>query len=300
MTAKSTLGSPFKNIVKAMAENAISDFTHRQRFYNALRQLSHIDIWLADPNLRNLRARLSSLRGAYHGQRCFVMGNGPSLNQTALNKLANDYVWGANRCYLLFDQIEWRPAFFIAVDTRVVPDNAQEFTDLAAELKSTKFFFPCHYRWERTLNSAPNIYWYNEIPLDDENLPDGYFSTHIESYAYSVRTVTIAALQIAAYLGFNPIYLIGCDTTYNLPKAVRFEDSDQELIVSTADTDINHFRPDYFGTGKKYHQPHPERMIFAYQQSKQVCDRLGVKVYNATIGGMLEVFPRVDFNTLFD
>jgi hypothetical protein len=300
MNSTLSIGSILKNLVKTIAENTISDFTTRQRFYLSLRILRHSKIWLSDPNLRYTRTRLISLRGVYRGQRCFVMGNGPSLNQTPLEKLANDHVWGANRCYLLFDQIEWRPAFIIAVDTRVVPDNAQEITDLAAELKSTSFFFPSHFRWERTLNSAPNIYWYHEISLDDNWLPEGHFSMNVESYVRSVRTVTIAALQIAVYLGFNPIYLIGCDTNYVLPESAIFEDQEQTQIVGGADNDPNHFSQDYFGQGRKYHQPYPEKMIFSYQQVKQVCDRLGIQIFNATVGGKLEIFPRVDINTLFD
>lgn len=256
--------------------------------------------WFADPNVRRFRARLASLEGKYSGKRCFIMGNGPSLNITPLQKLAGDYVWGVNRCYLLFDRIEWRPSFYVAVDTRVVPDNAPEITAQFSALPHTLFFFPLHFRLRRALLSAPNAFWYDQVRLNDTALPHGHFSTNVTSHVRSVRTVTLAAMQLAVHLGFNPIYLIGCDTDYQVPASVEHERGNQDLLVATGDDDIDHFSPDYFGTGKRFHQPYPERMVFGYQQAKEVCDGLGVDVFNATVGGKLEVFPRAEFASLFE
>ena len=262
--------------------------------------LKRICTWYTDANLRRYRARLAALEGRYSGQRCFIMGNGPSLNKTPLEKLAGECVWGLNRCHLLFDRIDWRPMFYVAVDTRVVPDNAEEINALFADLPDTLFFFPLQFRMERILKSAPNTYWYNEISLSDGHLPDGHFSTNVTAFVRSVRTVSIAAMQLAVHLGFNPIYFIGCDTDYEVPETVKFEDGNPGLIVATQNDDIDHFAPNYFGAGKKYHQPYPERMIFSYQQAKRVCDRLGVQAFIATVGGKLEVFPRVEFDSLFE
>ena len=36
-------------------------------------------------------------------------------------------------------------------------------------------------------------------------------------------------------------------------------------------------------------------MIEGYRLAKMVCDNLGVRVLNATVGGKLEVFPRIDY-----
>jgi hypothetical protein len=226
------------------------------------------------------------------------MGNGPSLNQTDLALLRNEYVWGTNRCYLLFDRIPWRPSFYTAVDNRVVPDISRDIRGLVRDMRSTLFFFPVAFRTKRILCSDKNVYWYNQVLLDESRLPGGMFSIDAALKVSSVRTVTIAALQLAVYLGFNPIYLIGCDTSYKIPSSVYHEKGDPDRLVSTQD-DPNHFDPDYFGKGRKWHDPHVDRMIFHFQQAKTVCDELGVSVYNATVGGNLEVYPRVEFNDLF-
>ena len=216
-----------------------------------------------------------------------------------LDLLKNEHVWASNKINLLFDKISWRPGFYVAVDQRVFPDISQEIEMTTAELSDTKFFFPSLFREQKSLQSADNIYWYRETSWDQSNIPNSTFTTDASKWVAGVTTVTIAAMQLAVYLGFNPIYLIGCDTSYTVPKTVSIENNDWRKLVSTADDDPNHFDATYFGTGSKWHDPQVERMVLHYEQSNIVCDSLGVKVFNGTVGGNLEVFPRVAYETLF-
>lgn len=274
----------------------------RQKIYKVNRMISIyyniINITMNDSSIRQKNKRLLQFHNLFSGNRCFIMGNGPSLNLMDLSLLDNEYVWGSNRCYLLFDRIMWRPSFYVAVDTRVVPDNANEINALVKSLNETLFFFPEMFRYNKIINSKENVYWYHEIQLQEDNLPYGMFSIDPSKFVYSVRSVTIAMLQLAVYLGFNPIYLIGCDTSYIIPKTVIFENGNQKLLISTQE-DPNHFDSAYFGEGKKWHDPNVEAMIFHYTQAKKVCDELNIKIYNATVGGNLEVFPRVNYLDLF-
>jgi hypothetical protein len=226
------------------------------------------------------------------------MGNGPSLNKMNLDVFEEEFVWGSNRCYLLFTRVQWRPKFYVAVDTRVVPDNADEINFLSKKMPNSYFFFPVEFRKKGILRSNKNVYWYHEISIDEANLPYGMFSTNPADYVYSVRTVTVAMLQLAVFLGFNPIYLIGCDTSYTIPSNIQIENGNPEWFTST-DADLNHFDSSYFGEGKKWHNPHVDRMIFNYKQAKKVCEHQGVSVINATVGGNLEVFPRINYLELF-
>jgi hypothetical protein len=255
---------------------------------------------LIDTNVRRrtMGLRLSRLHNKYTDRRCFIMGNGPSLNKMDLELFGDEYVWGANKCHLLFDRISWRPAFYTAIDKRVVPDMAVDIGGLVSDLPTTTFFFPAWFRQQWVLRSAENLYWYHEVKLDENNLPDGAFTRDASAWVSTSLTVTVAALQLAVYLGFNPIYLIGCDTSYSVPSTVRFELGNQDSIVSTADDDPNHFDPRYFGKGSKWSDPHVELMIFHYVQAKAVCDSLGVTVFNATVGGNLEIFPRVNYREI--
>ena len=271
----------------------------RRRVYPVIRRRHGIVPYLVDGSVRNMPQRLRSLQGSYTGERCFVMGNGPSLNQMDLELFRHEHVWGSNKCYLLFERISWRPAFYVAVDTRVVPDIAGDINNLVRSLPKMASFFPVMFRERRMLQSAPNVYWYREVYLDETNLPDSMFTRDASKWVSSVRSVTIAALQLAVYLGFNPIYLIGCDTSYSVRSTVRTEGDNSDMLISVQDDDMNHFDPRYFGAGSKYHEPYVDRMIFHYEQARKVCYSLGVNVLNATVGGNLEVFPRVDYTELF-
>ena len=243
--------------------------------------------------------RLRGLRGTFSGERCFVMGNGPSLNNMDLELLKDEYVWCSNKVYLLFDRISWRPSFYLAVDRRVVPDISPKIEMLTSELPHTMFFLPSLFRENGNLMSVDNIYWYRETKWNLTNIPDSTFTRDASKWVATVNTVTIAAIQLAVHLGFNPIYLIGCDTSYTVPPTVVLEKNDWRKLVSTADDDPNHFDPTYFGKGSKWHDPQVDRMIYHYEQSKIVLESLGVNVFNATVGGNLEVFPRVAYETLF-
>ncbi len=260
-----------------------------------------------------LRANYQHLRGyhnTYVGKRCFIMGNGPSLNKTPLEKLEDEYVWGLNRCHLLFDRISWQPKFITAVDNVVIPDIADEIQDVIATHPDIAFFFPEEFYRKEVLKPNANVLWFRQRPMEPSKDVLGFFSYNAGCYLRVPHTVSITALQLAVYMGFNPIYLIGCDTSYTIPedvdtKGTTFDPASGEKIegyvmTSKTNNDPNHFTPEYFGSGSKWHHPNVNGMLFGYQMAKKYCNSRGVDVFNATIGGELEVFPRIEFSTIFD
>lgn len=263
-------------------------------FRRASRKLGYPPQHWRCPIARGMAQRLLSLKGTYRGRRCFVMGNGPSLNEMELSLLSDDFVWGSNRCYLLYDRINWRHQFFVSMDTRVLPDIADEVNELSDELPKTSFFFPYCFA-QRTITPKPNVFFYNQVRAE-ANRPETMVSAKVERWVPEVSTVTIAAIHLATHLGFDPIYLIGCDTSYRVQSTVEIEDEHGNDFVSTADDDANHFDPRYFGKGRKWHDPHVDRMIAMYEVVKA---RSQASIVNATVGGNLEVFPRVEFKSLF-
>lgn len=241
---------------------------------------------------------IRTLKDAFLGKRCFILGNGPSLNQTNLGLLENEFVWGFNKVYLLFTRISWRPGFYVANDPRLTNHISEEVDSLVGQLPGSLFFFPSNFRSGYLPSKKTNIYWYREIPWsDDVAVPQ--FSLDPSKYLVNTATVTIAGMQIAAYMGFNPIYLVGCDTSYSVPATVNYENGDPGLLTSTEDDDPNHFSPKYLGKGDKWTTPNVELMTRQYLDARAVLEEKGVAVYNATVGGQLEVFQRIDFDTLF-
>jgi hypothetical protein len=262
-----------------------------------------------NPYLFKNNQKLKKLKNKYNGKRCFVMGNGPSLNEMKIELLEKEYVWGFNRCYLLYDRIAWRPQFYTAVDDLVVPDISEELNNQIRHSSCTTYFFPDNFLYSGVIESHQNIIWFKHRGIDHKKKGDGYFSKNPNQYVRIANTVTITAMQLAVYMGFNPIILIGCDTKFVLPDDIKtsgtvYDSGTGEKItgykvISCRDNDPNHFDPRYFGAQRKWHAPNVNGMINGYKNTNIVCKQMGIEIINATRGGELEVFPRMNFTDLF-
>ncbi|MFZ5617495.1 MAG: glycosyltransferase [Pseudomonadota bacterium] len=255
---------------------------------------------------------LSCFKNLHEDERCFIMGNGPSLNATDLSLLATETVFACNAAFMLFDRISWRPKYYACVDSRVLPDRAREIDAMLNNDPGMIGFFPAvllehSSKRRRTITRtllppAHNRFFFNERPNSADNLPHSMFSYDINDYVVQPFTVAITLLQLAAYMGFSEIILIGCDTTYVVPQSAKREGDGADLgvaLTSAYDDDQNHFDRRYFGKGRKWHDPQPDKMIMHYEHAKKALDAIGVRVYNATVGGKLEVFPRRPLEDFF-
>lgn len=256
---------------------------------------------------------ISHLFQRHAGERCFVMGNGPSLNKTDLDLLEGETVFACNSAFLLFDRVNWRPKYYTCVDVRVIRDRASDITQMLNAHPDIVAFFPREislhdgsgqkFDVREIIPPAENRYYLNEVRNSPSTAPTGMFSLNPNEKIVQPFTVAITMLQLAAYMGFNPIYLIGCDTSYVIPKNVKQEGpkigESGLLLTSTEDDDPNHFDPRYFGKGREWHNPQVDKMIEHHQWVRASLEPLGVDVINATVGGQLEVYPRAEYNSLF-
>jgi hypothetical protein len=104
--------------------------------------------------------------------------------------------------------------------------------------------------------------------------------------------VTYVALQLAYFMGFEEAILIGVDhnfATKGLPNTT----------VTSSGDGPNHFAPGYFGKGFKWQLPDLEGSERAYWLARQAFEAAGRRVVDATVGGKLEIFPKVEYQQLF-
>ena len=179
----------------------------------------------------------------------------------------------------LFDKTEWRPTYYVIHDY-IVWDKL--FEDKYFQELSNKMVADIILIEHKLKNANENIIFpfdlegtlYNikhhnsDIPLQ--------FSDDAYVTIYDGFTVTYTALQLAVYMGFTEIYLLGVDCNYSGSK--------------------QHF----LDFGNRITDNPEEKMIAAYKVAKKYADAHGIKIYNATRGGKLEVFERVDFDSLFE
>ncbi len=251
----------------------------------------------AVPLSENDAARLSEVRDRHLGERVFILGNGPSLNKLPLEKLAAEYTFGVNRIGLLFDRVSWRPNYWTVTDWRVGPQLRDSFTELDGITK----FIPNRFRG--VLPSDDTTYWYHSRRMG--SCFADQFETDITKGIPSRATVLVTAIQQAFYLGFREIYVIGVDVSYSIPESViqsgpdRFGTGTKLNLESTKDDDVNHFDPRYFGAGAKWHDPNVDDMKRMFRVMRKGVEFHGGSIKNATAGGSLEEFDRVEFESLF-
>jgi hypothetical protein len=238
------------------------------------------------------RPALRQLKAGQIRKRCFVIGNGPSLLKTDLSKLAGEVTFVMNGFFLKMPELDWVPTYYVCEDHLVAEDRALEINSLKGPTK----LFPASLRY--VIQPDEYTVFYDHRPR--KSYPHGFdFSFDADVNTYTGGTVTFSCLQLAAYMGFEEIYLIGVDASYAIPEDAKLGGAGRIKELDMESDDPNHFHPDYFGKGKRWHEPNVHTMIEAYKEARRACDARGVAIYNATVGGKLEVFTRVDYSDLF-
>lgn len=235
---------------------------------------------------------LAQFYNRFRGQRCFIIGNGPSLNRHDLSLLENEYSFGVNSFYYKTRETGFRPTFYVVEDSSVMKENVAEIRAYEAPFK----FFPTIYR--NLHPKTPNTFFFNMNRGFYEKTSPNYavprFSTDASRVLYCGQSVTYINLQLAFFMGFTEVYLIGMDFDYVIPESHK---RTGDVLLSDTD-DINHFHKDYFGAGKTWKDPKLDRVLMNYRMADLAYSAVGRKIYNATIGGKLEIFDRVDYERL--
>lgn len=231
------------------------------------------------PWRRDTVKRLASLHNIHKGKRCFVIGNGPSLKNTDLSRLKDEYTIGMNRIYLAFPELGFTTKYYISINDLVVEQCAQDIQNL----EIPRFV---SWRARRWLKPQDNLYFLFTTYTGPK------FATDIRGRLWEGATVTNVALQVAYFMGFDQVILIGVDHNFVT------QGKPNTTVVSQGD-DPNHFHPGYFGKGFRWQLPDLETSEIGYRMSRQAYEAAGRQVVDATVGGKLRIFPRVEYDSLF-
>lgn len=252
------------------------------RLFQSARCVKHRLDFKTYPWGRRSHARLAELRDAHRGERCFILGNGPSLKRTDLSKLHHETTFGMNRIYLAFPEMGFSTTYYVAINFLVIEQCADDIQALTMPK-----FLPWGSRRYLGEPQGDTIF----LDLVCRQWRPG-FSTDARRPMWAGATVTFAALQLAYHMGFQQVILIGVDHSFASKGPAG------KTVVSEGD-DPNHFDPRYFGKGFRWQLPDLETSEIAYRFAREAFERDGREVLDATIGGKLTVFPKVDYDSLF-
>ena len=240
---------------------------------------------------RENKKKLARLRDLHRGETAIIIGNGPSLNKTDFALLDRAPTFGVNAIFLAEDRLPNPITYYVVEDTKVFAEN----TTAIKEFKVGTRLFPEIYRQhfaEDEIDQSTIFFRMNEgfYGRRTGNLCHPRFSVDATQRLFCGQSVTTINLQLAYWMGFKRVVLIGMDFSYQIPTdAVRRG----HLIKSMSD-DPNHFHPSYFGTGKTWKDPKLDRVLANYVLAKEMFEADGREIVNATVGGRLELFERMD------
>ncbi|MGD9971489.1 MAG: glycosyltransferase [Desulfatirhabdiaceae bacterium] len=228
----------------------------------------------------------SCLKGAHKGERGFVIGNGPSLRLSDLEKLTGEITIASNKVFLSFSETKWRPTLYTVADALVIEKTKHLLSDVCDPIHVPE-------NAAKRLDNHNLRLWRDLGAIGEKPDVEPTVSGDLMNGAYAGHTITFFNVQLAIHLGLNPIYLVGCDHYY----AGENDSKADQLVQSKAD---NHFIKGYRQPGEVVNAAPIKLMTLAYEHLRAYGERKGVKIINATRGGHLEVFPRTKLDELFE
>lgn len=232
------------------------------------------------PWRRDSVERLAALKDSRRGQRCFVIGNGPSLKNTDMSLLKDEFTIGMNRIYLMFPELGFKTTYLVTVNDLVIEQCAEDLQ----HLDMARFV---SWRARKWLHPDPDLYFLHTTYTGPR------FAKDVTGRLWEGATVTYVSLQLAYHLGFEEVILIGVDHSF------ASKGKPNTTVVSEGD-DPNHFSAAYFGKGFRWQLPDLDTSEVAYLRAQQAFEAGGRRIVDATVGGKLQVFPKVDYYSLFD
>ena len=221
---------------------------------------------------------LDFFRNRHLGERCFIVCNGPSLNRMDLTFLNGEVTIGLNKIFLGIDSFGFYPRYLIAINEKVISQSITEFQNM-----SCVKFIGDRYKSD-VMQSA--LLW----RISTQNYEED-FSYDLDKGLQEGNTVTYAALQLAFFMGFKQVYIIGMDHKFHYSGP----SNDSQFLEGP---DPNHFSPDYFGN-KNWDTPDLERSERFYKVAKDVFERFGRNIYDATMDGHCKVFEKISYEGIF-
>lgn len=219
------------------------------------------------------------------GKRCFIIGNGPSLTIDDLNNLISEDCFATNRIYKLFCNTDWRPKYYCCQDEVLLDFMKGEF-EKEIEKCGTVFLSGWALKKNKVKNKNYNYFYLNKGPFKYDIPP---FSEDITTQIYEGYTVLYACIQIAVYMGYKEIYLLGVDHNYTLKNTkinTHVLDSSKSYAAGL-ETDM-----------ASLNLPQLDKSQKAYEVAKKYCDDNHIMIKNATRGGNLNVFERINIEEI--
>ena len=279
--------------IKIKCKNFVYNYFYKYKFLNTVEK-------------RKLIKNNVKFKNAHYGERCFIVGNGPSIKGQDLSKLSNEYTFMVNQAMRMPIYNAIKPQFHILADPRYynLNNKLEEDREVIELIKSLSTnpelicFFPINafeFVRQNNLDDKLNISYFMAANTFYEGIKK---EINLAKTIYASPTVIQFGIQIALYMGFSDIYLLGCDMTGF--EEIRNVDNSMQSAYAYQLTENEKKRM------LRSTMHNGEELFYAYARNYTIyrimnsyCTKRSVNLYNATKGGLLDNLKRVEFDYLF-
>ena len=228
----------------------------------------------------------------YAGQRCFIIGNGPSINRQDLLPLRDEHVIASNQFFVHPQSKAIKPEFHCVSDFYYLNhgEGRAELRSLVLQLKDSQLFLPARFYaspwFFMNLRRRRNIFY---IPFHHQKRvweSKSFSADLVKGVNYGHTVIIDFCLPLAHYLGFSEVFLLGCDMNY---------DSDGETSHFWGE-DIGDVRNQ---AGNISRSEWYDVVSASYEVTKEFFASDNRAIYDATLDGRLTVFHKSPLESLF-
>ena len=215
--------------------------------------------------------RLLRFNDCHKGERLILVCNGPSLNKTDFSLIKGEIIMGLNKIFLGFKRFKFYPKYYVAINQKVIEQSRKEIE----KLNCIRFIRETNNK--DCVEESALTYFIN-------SREEATFHRDLSKGFYEGYTVTYAALQIAFYMGFSSIIIIGMDHQYQYtgkPNETKY----------LSGTDPNHFDPQYF-SDQLWDNPDLIKSEHFYRIARDNFERNGREIVDCTVDGACYVFNK--------
>ena len=232
----------------------------------------------------------------HKGERVFLIANGPSLSHTNLDLLKDETTIAMNRISLMYDKFSWRPTYYLFSSTNVKnsvwgKEWTQSVIDSVQEEDTTSFISSQFREYIDPKDKYHQILWFDSMsetkPNSNGDISENCFSTDVVNRIDKSGTTMNLALQLVYHMGFSEVVLVGADLGWT---------------KDTGSTnDPNHFDPSYRADISRPDKTNNQmRNIHSLAYKKLLEKDQDIKVYNASVDTVLDVYPIIHFAKYMD
>ena len=241
------------------------------------------------------------------GERCFILGNGPSLKDVNLSLLEDEFVFSVNNFALVDDFKKaktnvhlWADLSFFELrdDQKYNHDELINNYKKMAEENAICFVPDQAYDFiiKNKLDEVLNINYFSFfVSVDSEVRAHFDLSKVISGYS----TVVQYAVSIAVYMGFSEIYLLGCDSTNIISLLNSAMSIRSEGMHAYKNDDVNERYKELLRHWTMTEAFHDQYLLFeGFKTLKEECDKRNIRLVNCSSKTLINELPRADLSEI--